>query len=366
MTTEKKTGGGFNFHSVPTGGPRHGKHPRYCFPPEQARPAMAMSSLFLLGEMDGWRILYRQPHRGETGECTDLRNAASCLRFISDRRKESGKIYILNGVPPEGRMSRCGMDRRQFLKCLGTTAGTAVAWGTGLMAGGGNLLSGGFGSLLREAAAAEHSAQVAVASGASAAENVRRAVDALGGIKMFLSRGDVVVLKPNIGWDRTPEQAANTDPDVVVALAELCLSAGAKEVRVFDRTCNEPRRCYVNSGIQRAIETYARKHHAGDSLRVYHVEDRKFQRTDIAGALVLREWDLYRDALEADKIINAPVAKHHSLATVTLGLKNMMGVMGGNRGQIHFRLPECLVDLNRRVPTRLTVIDATRIRVTEL
>jgi uncharacterized protein (DUF362 family) len=258
-------------------------------------------------------------------------------------------------------MSHCGFNRRQFLKCLGSTAGTAVAWGTGLMAAGAGLLAGPFGSFLREAAAAEAGPQVSVASGASAADNVRRAVDALGGMRAFVSRGDVVVLKPNIGWDRTPEQAADTDPDVVVAVAELCLSAGAKEVRVFDRTCNEPRRCYASSGIQQAVETCAGKHHAGDSLRVYHVEDRKFRRTEIPGALVLKEWDLYRDALEADKIINVPVAKHHSLATVTLGLKNMMGVMGGNRGQIHFRLPECLVDLNRRVPTRLTIIDATRV-----
>jgi uncharacterized protein (DUF362 family) len=195
------------------------------------------------------------------------------------------------------------------------------------VAGGARLLTGPFGSFLREAAAAEASSQVAVASGASAADNVRRAVEAIGGIRMFISRGDVVVLKPNIGWDRTPEQAANTDPDVVVAVAE----------------------------------TYAGKHHASDSLRVYHVEDRKFQRTEIPDAILLRQWDLYRDALEADKIINVPVAKHHSLATVTLGLKNMMGVMGGNRGQIHFRLPECLVDLNQRIRTRLTVIDATRI-----
>ncbi|MGZ9252557.1 MAG: DUF362 domain-containing protein [Candidatus Deferrimicrobiaceae bacterium] len=258
-------------------------------------------------------------------------------------------------------MSHCGMDRRRFLKYLGATTGTAMAWGAGLVAGRAGLLAGPFGSFLREAAAAEASSQVAVASGASPSDNVRRAVDALGGIRTFISRGDVVVLKPNIGWDRTPEQAANTDPGVVIAVAELCLSAGAKEVRVFDRTCNEPRRCYASSGIQQAVETYARKHHAGDSLRVYHVEDRKFQRTEIPGAILLRQWDLYRDALEADKIINVPVAKHHSLATVTLGLKNMMGVMGGNRGQIHFRLPECLVDLNQRIRTRLTVIDATRI-----
>jgi uncharacterized protein (DUF362 family) len=258
-------------------------------------------------------------------------------------------------------MSHCSVNRRRFLKYLGAATGTAVAWGTGLMAGGAGLLAGPFGSFLREAAAAEASSRVSVASGANAADNVRRAVEAIGGIRTFISRGDVVVLKPNIGWDRTPEQAADTNPDVVVAVAELCLLAGAKEVRVFDRSCNEPRRCYVNSGIQQAVETYARKHHAADSLRVYHVEDRKFQRTEIPGALVLKEWELYRDALEADKIINVPVAKHHSLATVTLGLKNMMGVMGGNRGQIHFRLPECLADLNRRVPTRLTVIDATRV-----
>jgi len=173
----------------------------------------------------------------------------------------------------------------------------------------------------------------------------------------------VVVLKPNIGWDRSPEQAANTHPEFVAAVAEMCLAAGAKSVRVFDRTCNEPRRCYVTSGIQDAVERLAKAGHAEDALRVYHVEDRKFVRTAIPNALAIKEWDLYRDALEADRIINVPIAKHHSLAGVTAGIKNMMGVMGGNRGQIHFRLPECLVDLHRRIPVRLTVIDAGRVLV---
>jgi uncharacterized protein (DUF362 family) len=251
-------------------------------------------------------------------------------------------------------LSGCGWSRRQFLKLAGGTAGiTAV--------GGAGLLAGSLPNALRAASATGNRTKVSIASGVSAVENARRAVDSLGGIRAFVSRGDVVILKPNIGWDRTPKQAANTNPDVVVALAEMCLSAGAKEVRVFDRTCNEPRRCYINSGIQQAVEEFAKKHHTGDSLRIYHVEDRKFQRTDISGALALNQWDLYRDVLEADKIINVPVAKHHTLASVTLALKNMMGVMGGNRGQIHFRLPECLVDINRKIPTHLAVIDATRI-----
>ena len=251
-------------------------------------------------------------------------------------------------------MGGCLWSRRKFLKVAGGTAGIAAAGGAGL-------ITGTLPALLRAAESQGNGARVSVASGGNAAENVRRAIDAVGGIRAFVSRGDVVVVKPNIGWDRSPEQAANTDPGVVIAVAELCLSAGAKEVRIFDRTCNEPRRCYANSGIQRTVEEFARKNHAGDSLRIYHVEDRKFERTEIPGAIALSRWDLYRDALEADRIINVPVAKHHTLANVTLGLKNMMGVMGGNRGQVHFRLPECLVDVNRRIPTHLAVIDATRI-----
>ncbi|MGE5189492.1 MAG: DUF362 domain-containing protein [Gemmatimonadota bacterium] len=246
-----------------------------------------------------------------------------------------------------------GWSRREFLRTMGGAAGLAAAGGAGLLSG---LLPGS-----ARASDAGKTATVAISTGGSGPENVRKAIAALGGIEAFVSRGDVVLLKPNIGWDRTPAQAADTDPDVVVAVGELCLAAGAKEVRVFDRPCNEPRRCYANSGIQAAIEAFGKKHGASDAFRIYHAEDRKFVRTAIPGAWVLKEWDLHRDALEADKIVNVPVAKHHTLAVATLGLKNMMGVMGGNRGQVHFRLSECLADVHRRLPTHLTVIDATRV-----
>jgi uncharacterized protein (DUF362 family) len=241
-------------------------------------------------------------------------------------------------------MEHSGMNRRDFLR---------IAGGAAALAAGGGAFPG-----VAEATAPKGGAVVGVATGGSSADNARRAIAAAGGIGAFVSRGDVVVLKPNIGWDRKPEQAANTDPDLVVAVAELCLSAGAKSVRVFDRTCNEPRRCYVNSGIQAAVEKLAAK---SGAVRIYHVEDRKFVRTAIPGATAMKEWELYKDALEADKVINLPVAKHHSLAKITLGLKNMMGVMGGNRGQLHFNLSDCLVDLQRRLPPKLTVVDATRV-----
>jgi uncharacterized protein (DUF362 family) len=212
-------------------------------------------------------------------------------------------------------------------------------------------------------AAGGRTVDVGAASAASPGERARKAVGLVGGMSSFVSRGDVVVLKPNIGWDRSPEQAANTDPEFVVAVAEMCLAAGARSVRIFDRTCNDARRCYVNSGVKNVVEQFARRNRVEDTLRIYHVEDRKFVRTSIPNALSIKEWDLYRDALEADKIVNVPIAKHHSLAGITLGLKNMMGIMGGNRGQIHYRLSECLVDLHRRVPVALTVIDAGRVLV---
>ncbi len=240
----------------------------------------------------------------------------------------------------------CGWSRRSFLRSAG---GAAVAVAAGSLHPIGLLAAEG------------RTADVSVASGATPAERARKAVELLGGMRSFVSRGDVVVVKPNIGWDRTPEQAANTDPAFVVAVAQMCLEAGAKSVRVFDRTCNEPRRCYVNSGIQEAVETFARKAGAADAVRIYHVEDRKFVRTAIPTPLVLPEWELYRDALEADRIVNVPIAKHHTLSGVTLGLKNIMGIMGGNRGQVHNRLSECLVDIHRRVPVRLTVVDAGRV-----
>ena len=151
------------------------------------------------------------------------------------------------------------MDRRKFLKLTALTgAGLSMPWGRDLLAG-----------------PAEAAAQpdLVVAHGASPAEIVKAAIDALGGMGKFISRGDVVVIKPNIGWDRTPEQAGNTNPEVVAAIVRLCFEAGAKKVRVFDRPVNDPRRCYVQS----QIEPMAQK--AGAD--VSHIDDRKFKEVAI-------------------------------------------------------------------------------------
>jgi uncharacterized protein (DUF362 family) len=208
--------------------------------------------------------------------------------------------------------------------------------------------------LYRVAEAVESSTRpdLVVVHGTSPEKIVQAALDALGGIKKFISRGDIVVIKPNIGWDRTPEQAGNTNPEVVAAVVKLCFEAGAKKVKVFDRPVNDPRRCYVQSGIAPAVSALG--------AEADYVDDRKFKDMAINGQ-ALKSWPLYTDLFEADKVINIPIAKHHGLAKLTMSMKNWMGVMGGSRRQIHQKLDESLVDLSTKIKPTLTILDAVRI-----
>jgi len=179
------------------------------------------------------------------------------------------------------------------------------------------------------------------------------AINALGGMGRFVKAGNVVAVKPNMGWDRRPEQAATTHPAVVRAIVEECLKAGAKRVKVFDNPCNDMRRSYENSGIPATLKDLK-------NVDVRYVEEERFKKVSLKGTF-LKEWELYSDALTADVFINVPIAKHHSLTSLTLGLKNMMGIMGGDRGFIHRQIEDALADVNSVVKSHLVVIDATRI-----
>ncbi len=230
------------------------------------------------------------------------------------------------------------MDRRKFLKLAAFT-------------GAGLSLPGAL-NTLAEAADRTARPDLVVARGPLPEQLVKPAIDALGGIKKFVSRGDIVVIKPNIGWDRTPEQAGNTNPGVVAATVKLCFEAGAKKVKVFDRPVNHPMRCYVQSGIAAAARA------AGAD--VDYVDERKFKDMAINGE-ALKSWPLYTEIFEADKVISIPIAKHHGLAKLTMSMKNWMGVMGGSRSQIHQKLDQSLADLSMKIKPTLTILDAVRI-----
>jgi uncharacterized protein (DUF362 family) len=181
----------------------------------------------------------------------------------------------------------------------------------------------------------------------------RRAVDALGGMRRFVSKGQVVWVKPNIGWDRRPEQAACTNPDVVAAVVEMCFQAGAKKVMVSDRPCNSPQRTFPRSGIQAAAEK------AG--AECYFMDERKFRKMAIQGGKVIKEWEVYTEVVEADLLINVPIVKCHDLSKATLGMKNLMGVTAGPRDRFHQDINNAVADLAGFIKPHLVVMDAVRV-----
>ena len=191
----------------------------------------------------------------------------------------------------------------------------------------------------------------AAARGADPAANVRRALAALGGIERFVARGESVLIKPNLGWDRLPEQAANTDPEVIAELVRQCRAAGAARVVVTDISCNDPRRCFARSGVAAAAGA------AGAEV----LESGALAMSPAALAGTATGLEVIDALLRADRVINVPVAKHHSLSRVTVGMKNWFGVIGTGRNRLHQSINRAIAELGASFRPTLTVVDATRV-----
>jgi uncharacterized protein (DUF362 family) len=239
------------------------------------------------------------------------------------------------------------LNRRQFL----ATAASA----SGLLAGGGTLYAATPAERRPSLAIAHYKSPPAAPDGIAeeAQRLTRRAIDALGGMGRFVSKGQRVWVKPNIGWDRRPEQAACTNPDVVAAIVQMCYQAGASKVLVSDNPCVAAEKSFARSGIQAAAEK------AG--AECYYMDDRKFRTMALKGAKVLKEWQIYADVVESDRVINVAIVKHHSLSKATLGMKNLMGVTGGARNRFHQDIGDSLADIAGFIRPQLVVLDALRV-----
>lgn len=241
------------------------------------------------------------------------------------------------------------ITRRHFLHAwLAAAAGTALA-----AAGCGGEPSGATsGRHFAEPAAGQ--TYLAVSHGADPAAITRAAVEALGGMQRFVKKGHDVIVKPNICVDyHPPEYAATTNPQVVATLVELCLDAGAKRVRVMDNPFGgTAESAYDISGIAGAVKA------AGGEMEV--MSPVKFADFDIPDGQDITAWKAYRDAVECDVLINVPIAKHHSLCRLSLGGKNLLGlIVSPNR--IHINLGQRVADLSTLFRPTLTVVDAFRI-----
>lgn len=184
------------------------------------------------------------------------------------------------------------------------------------------------------------------------AEAVAAAIGLVGGIGRFVSKGDIVTIKPNIGWDRTPEQGADTNPVLVEAVADLCLQAGASKVVITDVPCNDFQRTFSRSGIG-ALSSKP-------GIEIVYPERHRFAEIDLGGE-ILGKWPVLKPFFETDKLINMPVIKHHDLTGITAGMKNWYGVLGGPRNRLHQQIDISLADLASFFKPTLILMDATRV-----
>jgi uncharacterized protein (DUF362 family) len=182
-----------------------------------------------------------------------------------------------------------------------------------------------------------------------------RALKELGGIKNYVKKGQKVVIKPNIGWDRTPEMAANTNPQLVAALVKLCKAAGAAEVLVFDHTCQDWKKSYANSGIEAAVNTAGGKMVPGNDESFY-------QEVEIPNGVSMKKNAIHKALLDCDVWFNVPILKHHGGAKNSVSMKNLMGIVWDRKTFHKNDLHQCIADIStfHKKPA-LNIVDAYRI-----
>ncbi|MGQ1889564.1 DUF362 domain-containing protein [Thermophagus sp. OGC60D27] len=233
------------------------------------------------------------------------------------------------------------MKRRDFLL---KSAGVGVA----------SLLLPDFGGLNAMGLSAEEGEyDLAAVRGGEAPDMFDKAMEALGGMKRFVKAGQKVLVKPNIGWDVPPERAANTNPHLISRIVKSCLDAGASEVVVFDHTCDQWDRCYRNSQIEPMAREAGAKVVPGNTESFY-------RDISVPGGRRLKKAKIHRDLLDADVFINVPILKHHGSTTVSLAMKNLMGVIWDRRFYHGNDLSQCIADfLTYRKPD-LNIVDGYR------
>ncbi|KAA6338419.1 hypothetical protein EZS27_013569 [termite gut metagenome] len=236
------------------------------------------------------------------------------------------------------------MDRRDFLRAVAVTGTVMSIQRVGAMD-----------ILTQHLHTADDKVDLVAAMGGEPEAMFLNGIEKLGGIKQFIKPGQKVVVKPNIGWDRAPELAGNANPKLIAEIVKQCFAAGAKEVKVFDHTCDEWTKCYANSGIKAAAEA------AGAQMVPAHLES-YYRPVKLPNGKKLTETKIHEAILDADVWINVPVLKHHGGANLSISMKNLMGIVW-NRQYFHSHdLQQCIADIcTLEKKPILNVVDAYRL-----
>jgi len=245
------------------------------------------------------------------------------------------------------------MDRRDFLK-MTVLAGLGAALLPGCAPAAPAKPPAGRADAGATKAPAPPACDLAVAEGSDPADMLARGLAALGGIGRFVQPGNTVVLKPNFRVPRTPEEASTTTPALVAAVVKTCLAAGAKAVKVIDYPFTNPVICLEKTGLKGPVAA------AGGQLYTLNGGRDKYFRPVQIGGKVLAAAEYSKDVLDADVFINMPILKHHVGTMLTMGMKNLMGLVW-DRGFFHRTdLHRCIAETAAFKKPHLTILDALR------
>lgn len=284
----------------------------------------------------------------------------------SDEQRQKAQARKENAAAPRERRPEDWPDRRDFIKRLGAAA---------LVAGGASYLwlaPENWPLSLRDRTGdrskpkeptfrlrdyrvnpAAGAKVLGVARGENHEQMLRMAIAAIGGIEHFIRKGDVVLIKPNVAFDRAPKLGATTNPDVLGALIRLVRAAGASEVRVADNPIESPESCFAKSGIADAT------HQNGASL--YLPSPTSFEMLEVPGAKLIARWPFfYRPFRGADKVIGIAPIKDHNLCSASMCTKNWYGLLGGRRNQFHQDIHNIVADLALMMKPTFVILDASR------
>ncbi len=200
-------------------------------------------------------------------------------------------------------------------------------------------------------------ADLVIAQGGKPSQLLHAALAPLGGMGRFVKKGQRVVIKANIAWARTPEQACTNNPELLSALIKTCYQAGAKRVAVWDHTCDNYQFCFARSGLKKAAQEAGADIFSGHGQNVY-------KQVEIPKGTKLKTAEVIQDVLDTDVFINFPLPKQHFATELTLGLKNLMGVIWDMELLHKIDLHQCIADINTIRKPDLVVVDAIRILTT--
>lgn len=200
-------------------------------------------------------------------------------------------------------------------------------------------------------------ADLVIAQQGTPTQLLQAAMAPLGGMGRFVKKGQRVVIKANIAWARTPEQAATNNPELLSALIKMCYQAGAKRVAVWDHTCDNYQFCFSRSGLKKVTQDAGGDIYSGHGRNVY-------KKVEIPKGKKLKEAEFIQDVLETDVYITFPLPKQHFATELTLGLKNAMGTTWDMELLHKIDLHQCIADINTVRKPDLVVVDAIRILTT--